>query len=260
VESEWVLEEEKVNLDHLSASLIKTYKQCPMKYKAVYEMELPEDEPHPLTKMGSAVHKMFEMSTKARVAGDLESDPFAFKAEAVKEFGVDSNLSGLVDELTNNALRWGYFRLVGRTVGVELEFEFQLPDGTKVTGYIDRLDLLTPGADIIDLKTQKKAFEPDELTDNWQARIYNVAVRKKHPEVTGKVTVSFWVLRHHVQRVWLTSHDAAADEIRLVEMANEIRACKDPETNTSGLCQYCPYKDCQAAKMGLKKRLNRWKK
>ena len=251
-----------MKLDHLSASRIKTYFQCPMKYHALYDLELPEDEPHPLTVMGSAVHKMFEVSTRARMSGRRPKlhDPMALKAAAMRSFGVDPALGCLVDELTANALRWGYFRMVSRTVGVEWGFDFELADGTKVTGFIDRLDLSPPGADILDLKTQKKAFEPGELLDNWQARIYNAAVRRRHPEVTGKVSVSFWVLRHQVQRVFLSAEDAERDEARLVALADEIRACEEPDGRPSALCQYCPYKDCPSAKTGLKARLKRWKK
>jgi hypothetical protein len=63
-----------------------------------------------------------------------------------------------------------------------------------------------------------------------------------------------------VQRTWLTSHDAVATRRRLVEVAAEIRACDDPRPKPSGLCPYCPYKDCPAANSGLKERLHRMRK
>ena len=70
-----------MKLEHISASRIKTYVQCPLKYWALYEEELEEVE-HPLTVVGSCLHKMFEVATKARMAGDRRvrlQDPMALK-------------------------------------------------------------------------------------------------------------------------------------------------------------------------------------
>lgn len=248
-----VLGDTDLKVESLSASRIKTFYECQLKYHAVYELEVPEEEVHPLTAMGSAEHKMFELAAKARMAGERRvalHDPMVFKQAVMRKFKVESNLSGLMDELTANAVRWGYFRNIKRTVGCEWEFEFFLGDGTKVTGIIDRLDVFPPGADIIDIKTQKDLFSQEELRGSWQARIYNIATRKHHPAVTGKVSVSFWVLRHQVQKTYLTSHDAEADCFRLSEVASEIRACTDPKPSPSYLCRYCRYQDrCPASKM-----------
>lgn len=249
-------------LDHLSASRIKTFEQCQMKYHAVYELKLPET-PHPLTLMGSSVHSMLELSSKARMAGQRRErwhDPMVFKQAAMRKFKVDDSLSSLIDELIDNAKRWGYFRNIHKTIGCELEFKLVLADGTNVSGFIDRLDLHIPEADIIDIKTQKKAFENDELRNNWQAKIYNMAVRELYPKITGKVSVSFWVLRHMVQKTWLTLEDAGLTNKSLMIVADQIRSCTDPIARPSGLCPYCPYyKDCKAANGNLKSRLKRWK-
>lgn len=250
-----------MKLEHLSASRIKTFYQCPLKYWAIYEKGM-EETPHPLTNMGSAEHKMLELATRARMAGERRvrmHDPLVFRDAAMRKFKVEAQYASLLDELTGNAIKWGYFRNLSRTAGCEIRFSFALEDGTDVTGFIDRLDLMPPEADIIDIKTQKSQFSAEELRDNWQARIYNMAVRRKYPAVVGKVSVSFWVLRHMVQKTWLGPHDAEADGRRLVEVAREIRACTDPQGKPSGLCPYCPYKDCPVSKQGLKARLNRWR-
>jgi ATP-dependent helicase/DNAse subunit B len=232
-----------MNVEYLSASKIKTFEQCQLKYHAIYDLGLPEEAPHPLVAMGSAVHRMMEKATLAMMSGTGSTNPLNYKVAACKEFSVDTEYWPLIDSLVANATGWGYFRNIGRTKGVELEFFIDLEDGTKVKGYIDRLDLFDRTADIIDLKTQKNAFEPRELFDNWQARIYNIAVRKKFPEVTDKLCVSFWVLRHQVQKVHLTAEDAVKDCVVLMNKAKEIRACANPEPNPSGLCQFCLYRD-----------------
>jgi CRISPR/Cas system-associated exonuclease Cas4 (RecB family) len=208
---------------------------------------------------------MLEKATRARMV-DWEIDPssescnpLTYKKEAMEEFKVDREHSKLIDDLMGNAERWGYFRNIKRTAGCELEFFIDLADGTKVKGFIDRLDLNGPEADIIDIKTQKNLFTDEELKDNWQAMIYNLATRVKYPEVTGRASVSFWVLRHQVQKVWLSSHDAEAAKEKLMEVAKEIKECDKPEAKPSYLCNYCGYKSqCTNAQDNTKSRKSSW--
>jgi hypothetical protein len=81
-----------------------------------------------------------------------------------------------------------------------------------------------------------------------------MAVRREFPSVRT-VRVSFWVLRHRVQRVVKTAEDALSDERELMTVADEIRGCSDPEGRPSGLCPWCPYeKQCPARRMGVKQR------
>lgn len=253
-----------MKLEALSASRIETFDECQLKYHAIYEEEL-KDKPHPLTNMGSAAHKMFELSTRARLTPgvlDLLHDPYHHEAGAVTEFDVQPDLVPLLRELTKNALDWGYFRNISRCVGVEIKFSFALPDGTGtlVRGFIDRLDVWDDVAEVIDLKTQKEPFDTSALKDKWQARIYNLAARTIQPTVKGKVRVSFWVLRHQVQPVWLTADDAKKTEEDLVAKATEIRDCTDPQPHPSGLCPWCPkYDACPAAHEGVKSRFKRKK-
>ena len=253
-----------MKVDHISSSGLKTYQQCPLKYFAVYELQLPEPPPHPNTVMGSCVHEMMESATNQRMivgSDPNRQDPMFWKDTAVQIHKVDPSLLMTIDELVDNAKRWGYFRNVQRTVGCELKIEFPLSDGTLVTGFIDRLDVMLPHADIIDIKTQKNAFEADELSHNWQACIYNIGARKIQPEITGNATVSFWVLRHQVQRVILTAQDALDGIKRIEDQVAEIRNCTDPEGKPSGLCPWCPYeKQCPSKNSSARARFNRIRK
>jgi DNA helicase-2/ATP-dependent DNA helicase PcrA len=250
-----------VKVQHLSASRIKTFKQCQLKYHATYDLGMTS-EPHELTLMGLAVHKACEISTKARRLGRHENlwNPVDLIDSAMAKYRVKSYLRDLTEELINNAMEWGYFRKVEEVIGEEIEFNEELPNGMKVKGFIDRLDKCGDGLDIKDLKTQKRKFTDDELDDNWQAHIYNLAVRRLYPEVTGDVTVSFWVLRHQVQKVTLTLEDAKRTEERLVEVGEEIQSITEPTASPSGLCPWCPYHSkCDAPNEGIKARMRRKK-
>jgi RecB family exonuclease len=249
-----------MQLEALSPSKIDTFDECQLKYRAIYEEGL-KTKPHPLTSMGSALHKMFELATRARITPgtpEFLHDPYHHEAGAVAEFDVQPDLVPLLRELTQNAIRWGYFRNVHRCIGVEIEFRFALPDVTPVRGLIDRLDVWEDVAEIIDIKTQKNPLDTSMLKNDWQARIYNLAARIIQPTIKGKIRVAFWVLRHQVQPVWLTADDAKKTEEDLVAKAAEIRACTDPQPNPSGLCPWCPkYDACTAAHEGLKSKFKK---
>lgn len=246
-----------MNFKRLSASSIKCFYQCEYQFHLHYNLELPEErEVHPLTRMGSSLHLMSENATNAILTKTGSTNPLDYKLEACKEFKVLPEHMSLLDQFVNNLNTWGYWRNINNCAGVEIEFDFNLTDGTLVKGFIDRLDLMGDTADIIDLKTQKSLFEPEELAHNWQARIYNIAVRKKYPSVTNKLAVSFWVVRHHVQKVYLTAEDAVSDELELVKVAAEIRGCTDPKPCPTALCQWCGWqKHCPMAGANIKKKL-----
>jgi len=238
-----------MKIEKISASALKTFEHCPLEFYAVYVLKVPPVLPHPNTLMGSTVHSMMEKASKQMIAARKSNnpvfvDPMQFKQVACEEFKVASDLYPTIDELVSNAKQWGYFKNIDKTVGCELEIGFDLPDGIHVKGFIDRLDLDLPKADIIDLKTQKNAFTSFELENNWQARIYNIGARKLYPELHGNTTVSFWVLRHLVQRVTKTALDAEWDYQLIKEKVDEIKECDDPQPNPTPLCQWCPYLAC----------------
>jgi len=228
-----------MKIEHLSASRIDTFYQCQAKYYAIYEKHMKSD-PHPLTVMGSSVHQAFEKvvrSDKTEVDIDYLRD--MVKAEC-KSLDVNKKNTALAVRLSENAMKWGYFRQIDNIDGVEVEFKEKLPDGTYVKGFIDRLDLFLPNAEVIDLKTQKKEFDDSILKDRWQSKIYDWAVRKLPLGITGQVTLSYWVLRHRVQRTVFSPLDSSATEKNLMEVADKIRSVKKPTKTPSRLCEWCP--------------------
>jgi RecB family exonuclease len=242
-------------LKHLSPSRIKTFEQCQLKYYAIYEEKLDEGPPHPLTVMGSALHKAAEVgAAQIRKGNEVNWDTYI--RQYCASYGVSKPNMELARQLMDNALKWGYLRNLEHCEGLEIGFLEELPDGTKVKGIIDRLDLLPKFADVIDLKTQQRAFDDELLKDEWQSVAYNWAVRKRW-EVHGDVRMSYWTLRHRVQRCWMTADDAKRGEDRLMVVANAIRRCQSPEPSPSALCQWCPKADCPVRNLGVKGRFKR---
>jgi len=249
-----------MKVEHLSASRISTYQQCQLKYHAIYDLGIRDGDPHPLTIMGKAVHRVGEMGVNT-LLGNGTIQWMESVESTCKEMNVSPANTILAKELVNNALDWGYLRNLDRCVGTEIEFDLVLPNCVKVVGYIDRLDIKDNCADVIDLKTQKRAFNDDTLKDEWQSVTYNWASRQIRPEITGTSTLSYWVLRHRVQRCWITADDAKRGEDKLMAISEEIMSCEDPQPTPSGLCPWCPYQpQCSASKEGVKARFKRKKK
>ena len=241
---------------HLSPSRIKTFEQCQLKYHAIYEEKLSEGPPHPLTVMGKAVHKAAELGVAEMMAGHAVYFQGLVR-KACASMGVTKPNMELAQQLMDNAVSWGYLRNVKSCVGVEVGFFEELPDGTKVKGIIDRLDVLPGFADVIDIKTQQRAFDDAALGEEWQSIGYNWAVRQLRPEISGDVRMSYWTLRHRVQRCWMTAEDAKRGEDILMVKANEIRRVTEPQPSPSALCQWCPKADCPARGEGIKTRFKR---
>ena len=116
----------------------------------------------------------------------------------------------------------------------------------RVKGFIDRLDIKGSCATILDIKTQARKFTVDQLRDNLQADIYNLAARKLFPQIEGPIRVEFWVLRHEIQAVTRTEDDANKTEDFLKERGAELLAWpedKAPPAHIGSPCRWCNYAD-----------------
>jgi RecB family exonuclease len=248
-----------MQLEHLSASRIETFEQCEMKYHAHYELGL-RIAPHPLAVMGSAVHVTAEqVSNEMR---DNRQVPFdeqkALLLSTCAMLGVEHAQLQTAVNLYENLVQWGYYREIGKSIGIELEHDGVLPDGTKYVAKIDRLDDYGDWLDIIDIKTQQQQFEQDELLRRWQSRIYDLAVIEMCGNRKGRNRVSYWVVRHMVQRTMIEKDEHLGTKLDMMKVADRIRNCNAPRTTVSALCPWCPYySQCEDAKGSVRSRLAR---
>ena len=232
-----------MKLNSYSASRLYIFKQCQMKYYSLYDLKIEKSETNDLTNMGSAVHKVLEISVNAIISRKRKYlwNPLSLLESAFKKYNVPKELLGTAKECVQNAINWGYFDNIDDVLGCEVKIEVELSDGIKVIGYIDRLDYHNGHIDIIDIKTQQNKFTQKELDENYQAMLYNIAIRKIVSDVQS-VKVSFWNLRHEIQTIEKTEQDAIIDESKIVSIGAEIISIKEPKTNPSSLCDWCDYK------------------
>lgn len=248
-----------MKVEYLSASRIKTFEQCPMQYKAKYELGIPGGPEHPLTTMGKNIHVALEYGLKAIKEGRPVILTDLLNKELEKS-GQSKENRDLAHSLLKNSIDWGYLRNVHCNIGLELPFFLKLKNGVPVKGLIDRLDIVGNTAYIIDIKTQQVAFEDDELQSLWQTIIYAWAVRKLYPCLEDDIHISYWTLRHRVQKTVVSLQYQKDAESKLIEVYNQISSCKAPETKPTALCQWCPYSACPDRNKDAKARFSKWKK
>ena len=231
-----------MDLPHISASSLKTWDTCPLQFYADKVLAVPRSEAHDLTKVGSAVHLAFE---RAKDDGDVAQElPTACEDSGV----VMEDYKGMAGKLAETCNSWGWWdgsEDLDHCVA-EQEFLLDLGEGVRVKGFIDRLDIKGTCATILDIKTQSKKFTVDQLRENLQADIYNLAARKLFPKVEGPIRVEFWVLRHEIQAVTRTEYDAKRTENFLKKRGAELLAWpadEAPPAHIGPHCRWCNYAD-----------------
>jgi len=163
----------------LSYSQISLYQQCPLKYKLQY-IEGLQPEAKWYFSFGSTLHLCAEYFYKVQIPPP-------------------PNLKELLKFYENNWISQGYesvekeneYRKYGRDILIEfwqinsqdfrmpiaIEHNFKLDiDGVKLRGFIDRIDKLESGGlSIIDYKSNKELFTKEDLQNNLQLTLYQMA-------------------------------------------------------------------------------------
>lgn len=152
----------------LSASSVKLYEQCPLRYHARYELGKKSGST-PQIGAGLIAHKILELYyrpdsklTKEECFNEAcksEFCPDREQFEAAKKMAFDL-ISEEPREITN-------------AITTELNFEFYLESGACAHGFIDRLDLFNSNTiRIVDYKTGEFSPSVEELAEDHQTNIY----------------------------------------------------------------------------------------
>lgn len=219
----------------LSASKINTFKTCKLQYYASYVLGL-KGPSHPSAKIGSAIHKILEELIKTKTLPDFR--------QICTTFEVDEAELPLIKSIIKKTLNNGYLNDAKYNIGVEHRFKHHLTDSLVISGSIDRLDIKNNSAIIIDLKSGKHPYTKKELKNNYQSKIYNIAVTKEYPDIAD-INVIFWFVKSQErQLVTITKSQTEQDILELIEINNDI--CKidgPPEPTKNKYCAYCVYVD-----------------
>ena len=204
----------------VSASRVKQLNSCSYIFYLKEVLKLPESV-HPKTRVGSCLHAIMECLMKPKRKKDFDfilNNKFVLsdypniirliRAYAFK-YNLDSSLTDPIEEMVETvflAIRPYFLENPNLNYTVEERFQIKVGDA-EISGFIDLLIRLPDRWVIIDYKTQGKRFTANELKDNIQAAVYQLAVWMKYKE---KSTVEFIMARHpptkrtpekHIQRV-----------------------------------------------------------
>lgn len=194
---------------------MSTLKQCSWLYYCKYILNLPNSS-NDGSSRGSVTHKILEcLQRKSKrsitnncARGDLleriAAYPFSVKAISrliginAKKFGVaDGKNLELIGQFISVALRNNFYLEHLDLQPPEYKFILGDPasDGYSVTGFIDKYGVChkTKTVEIWDYKTSKSKFKGEELTNNLQALVYSLVMRKNYPDY--KTSVNFLFLK-----------------------------------------------------------------
>lgn len=233
----------------LSASSIKTYLQCLLKYYYRYEDKKPRPGKSDPLAFGIAIHEALEYMQKVVLETGQPPDA-ALYDKVLGVFMSSATENGLSDM---PAYSEGRTLLLGRldnvdheekVLGLELRFHLTTPAGTPFTGSIDKLiELDEETAVIVDYKTSRMALSQDEADSDIQLSMYDLAVSVMYPQYKTIVCAFDYlrlteVVTHRSleqRQLFVKFLDAIYDNIRNT----------NPEDVRANINTFCPWCECK---------------
>ncbi|WP_094228529.1 ATP-dependent helicase [Methanolobus psychrotolerans] len=229
-----------------SASRIKEYMDCPLKFKYNYVLRIPTPQKGYFN-VGTKVHAVYEEMTRQKLQGKSPSvtdaktmlndnwDGSAYTS-ATREKQEKTKMENMLDI-------WFDFEQhnPNETIDVEQWFDLEL-DGKHFAGSIDRIDK-TPAGDyiIIDYKTGKTTLSKKKMKEDVQLALYCLAVREKY----GKLPLQAGHFYVNPDLAELRLVDVAEKEVeavidRVMEAVAGILD-EDFEVVEEPNCRFCDY-------------------
>lgn len=165
-------------IDHLSASQISLYLNCPLKYRFQYIDQLPKPFKPSGLAFGSVIHSALEWFHKEKLLKVFEVDWFSQGVETDIRYKNGETDSGL--RMTGRELLTQYFHW-DQGKPVRAEVPFSLPLVEPVTGEVLDLrlegiiDLIETDHVVVEFKTSARTMSSQELEDNLQLTCYAYA-------------------------------------------------------------------------------------
>ena len=190
----------------LSPSRASDFKQCPLLYRFRAIDRLPEPV-SPAQLRGSVVHAALEELYALPAAERIHDTALTLVDPALDRVIAEGSATGLVlePELRAELLRdarkllSGYYRLEDPTRfdphSCEQRVEVELPDGTLLRGFVDRIDIAATGEmRVVDYKTGKSPSELWALAEAkalFQMKFYAVALWRSRRVLPAKLRLLY---------------------------------------------------------------------
>jgi RecB family exonuclease len=238
-------EENKFDLN-LSVSKVKTFKDCPAKFRFQYIEKLPRKEWEHFA-FGTFVHEVLESFHRALIDGSETPWPkllSEFFKEALKNNKITEEGKKEAWDIINY-----YLKMITKqkeagklpnVIDVEKSFNISIDDKILLSGFIDRVQIDSDGiTHVADYKTTKKK---QYLKDMFQLLTYAFVLCLENPSLK-KIRASYICLRHNFDYI---TKEFSRDEILKVEdsfvqYAETITSEKLYRPKPTRLCGYCDF-------------------
>lgn len=245
-----------MDIEHISVSRSKSYKQCPYYYKLKYHDKIPNPgEEQFYFVYGKIIHKIAEQTIQEKgerkisevvndvLSGEIEIEegkkapslPIEYKRR------LPSHIRAI--EKLNSS--------IGHEGITEHKFKYDLDSPNKkfVTGFIDRIILRDGKAWIIDYKTTKKGpFRENKTTIKYdpQLRIYSRVVQKEFGIDPKNIKAALYYLEDEL--ILSASYDESSLDLIEKELLEVYNTIQNHEPNqarglTGNHCNRCEYRE-----------------
>ncbi|MGE5041990.1 MAG: ATP-dependent helicase, partial [Candidatus Levyibacteriota bacterium] len=233
--AEYVEERMPYKVNYITYSNLQSFDICPLHYKAKVIFHIPTPTAA-VQSFGISLHNALYNFYKKIQEGEKPGLPEL--KEILKKEWISEGYSNKKHEeerlnqaeiMLENFFKTDCSSLV-KPLGLELPFNFQLKNGVKVFGKIDRIDKTENGIEIIDYKTGEdnpKAQKAHEL----QLAMYALAATKVKDEILDKkpeeITLTLHFLEGNTKKsMTFTQEDLDKFEQELLEKIEEIEKSK----------------------------------
>ena len=237
-----------------SFSRVKTFHQCPLRYRFRYIEGRKEAFRSIESYLGNVVHDVLEWLYSERDGGsdpveEAVLDEFARRwtegrdhtVTAIRIADEEDTYLRLGREMLARFLRETFARDRSQTVSLEQRLSVRLSDSVLFTGFADRVGRTDKGRlFVIDYKTSKSEGNGSEFSEGLQAPLYAACVLRHHEE--NEALAGYHYLRHGTTR-WQQVDRDRADQIlqRFLDLVQEVETAGDYPAEPGVLCAWCGF-------------------
>ncbi|MEA2036532.1 MAG: PD-(D/E)XK nuclease family protein [Nanoarchaeota archaeon] len=239
-----------------SHSRLNCFEQCPLKFKFAYidkvETEI-EDTVEAF--LGSRVHEALEKlykDLKFQKLNTLKELLAFFNSEWTKNWN-DAIVIVRKDYDQENYRKMGEKFITGyynrykpfngtKTIGLETQNTVALNDKHKIHIRIDRLSLAEDTVyEIHDYKTSNSLPTQEYLDNDRQLAVYAYGIKKMYPDASKVKLVWHFLAFDKEMSSSRTPEQLEKLKKEVIELIEQIEACKDFPSKTSKLCDWCEF-------------------
>lgn len=241
--------------NQFSFSKVKTFHQCPARYRYRYLKGLAEAFRSIESHLGSAVHDVLEWLYRER---EERRDPTAQatldRFEQTWHLGLGDEIAVIRDgEEADDHLATGrhllrafvtsvFARDRSTTLALERRVSLQLGDGLVFSGFADRVGRTAKGRlFVVDYKTSRSLGDPSDFSEGLQAPLYAVCLQRDDDRDRSSLA-GYHYLRHGTTS-WHEVDSGACDRLvgRFRELAETVRGATEFPTRPGPLCAWCGF-------------------